>query len=196
MKYKKKLNAELKCSIAILIHQIILYNCIWEDGPNMEAKTGKSYHHDLPFFNFWRKVRTVTLPVHNQSNFKEFNSNIVLISAKDLRETSPNGKKMTLEDYDIPNNGTLTMVCRVRGGSNQQELPPPAKAYGDDVELTNEPDMFTLDDDEGGQRAKMPCGHAISKQIQAYSSIQKEIRRTSANIYIKTTCFLYLLLIL
>lgn len=91
----------------------------------------------------------------------------VIYGAKDLRETSPNGKLMTLQDYDITNNGTLTMVCRVRGGSTQE--PPPAKQYGEDVELTTEPDMFTLDDDEGGQRAKMPCGHAISPEsLTAY----------------------------
>jgi hypothetical protein len=27
------------------------------------------------------------------------------------------------------------------------------------------PDMFTLDDEEDGQRAKMPCGHAISTTL-------------------------------
>ena len=35
------------------------------------------------------------------------------------------------------------------------------KVYGPDVELTDLPDMFTMDDTEGGQRALMPCKHAI-----------------------------------
>lgn len=66
---------------------------------------------------------------------------------------------MSITDYNIPNGGNLFLVCRVRGGSNEEE--PVLKVYDSDVELTSEPDMFTLDDDEGGQRAKMPCGHAI-----------------------------------
>jgi hypothetical protein len=37
--------------------------------------------------------------------------------------------------------------------------------YDSDVELTTAPDMFTLDDEEDGQRAKMPCGHAISTTL-------------------------------
>ena len=43
-----------------------------------------------------------------------------------------------------------------------ESLAPP-KLYGPDVQLTQMPDMFTLDDDEGGQRALMPCKHAIGK---------------------------------
>ncbi|XP_076104094.1 uncharacterized protein LOC143072860 [Mytilus galloprovincialis] len=83
----------------------------------------------------------------------------VIYGTKDLREISPNGQQMSITDYNIPNGGNLFLVCRVRGGSNEEE--PVLKVYDSDVELTSEPDMFTLDDDEGGQRAKMPCGHAI-----------------------------------
>lgn len=43
----------------------------------------------------------------------------------------------------------------------QEDLSPPLKVLDPDVELTSEPDMITFDDDKDGQRAKMPCGHAI-----------------------------------
>lgn len=33
--------------------------------------------------------------------------------------------------------------------------------YDSEVQLTDKPDMFTMDDEEGGQRAEMPCGHAV-----------------------------------
>jgi hypothetical protein len=69
---------------------------------------------------------------------------------------------MSIEDYDIPNEGNLTLVCRLRGGSKEE---PVLKVYNGDMELTNEPDMFTLDDEEDGQRAKMPRGHAIGTTL-------------------------------
>ena len=37
--------------------------------------------------------------------------------------------------------------------------------YDSEVQLTDKPDMFTLDDEKGGQRAEMPCGHAIGRQL-------------------------------
>lgn len=37
------------------------------------------------------------------------------------------------------------------------------KQLDDDVELSQEPDMITWDDDPDNQRAKMPCGHAIGE---------------------------------
>ena len=85
----------------------------------------------------------------------------VIYGTKDLRVIGPNGQAMSIEDYNIPNEGNLTLVCRLRGGSNEE---PVLKVYDSDVELTTEPDMFTLDDEEDGQRAKMPCGHAISPE--------------------------------
>jgi hypothetical protein len=42
------------------------------------------------------------------------------------------------------------------------------KMYDPDVQLTDKPDMFTLDDEAGGQRAEMPCGHAISMFYRIY----------------------------
>ena len=67
-----------------------------------------------------------------------------------------------LKDYNFHNGATMFAVMRLPGGSDD---PPPIdepKMYGPDVQLTDKPDMFTLDDEEGGQRAEMPCGHAIS----------------------------------
>ena len=86
----------------------------------------------------------------------------VIYGTKDLRVIGPNGQAMSIEDYNIPNDGNLTLVCRLRGGSNEE---PVLKVYDSDVELTTAPDMFTLDDEEDGQRAKMPCGHAISTTL-------------------------------
>ena len=46
---------------------------------------------------------------------------------------------------------------------------PSPKELDDLVTLTIEPDMITCDDDPEGQRAKMPCGHAISPEsLTAY----------------------------
>ena len=41
---------------------------------------------------------------------------------------------------------------------------PPRKELDPLVDLTDEPDMITWDDDPDGERAKMPCGHAISPE--------------------------------
>ncbi|KAH3817096.1 uncharacterized protein LOC127882289 [Dreissena polymorpha] len=84
----------------------------------------------------------------------------MLFTTKDLREKSPNGRDMYLKDYEIKSEATITLVLRLHGGSNQ----PPEKMYDGEVELTTLPDMFTLDDSPDGQRAKMPCGHAISPE--------------------------------
>ena len=48
------------------------------------------------------------------------------------------------------------MVLRLPGGTEE------IKELDDLVQLTDEPDMITWDDDPEGKRAKMPCGHAIS----------------------------------
>ncbi|CAG8695401.1 2527_t:CDS:2, partial [Acaulospora morrowiae] len=60
----------------------------------------------------------------------------------------------TVGHYNITGMSTLHLVIRLPGGE---------KRYGpnDDVELTNEPDMITFEDDLDDLRAKMPCGHAI-----------------------------------
>lgn len=60
-----------------------------------------------------------------------------------------------VSDYPaIANNSTLFMVLRLHGGGD-------VKVLDNAVPLTDEPDMITWDDDPDGQRAKMPCGHAI-----------------------------------
>ena len=68
-------------------------------------------------------------------------------------------KGKSLADYELENYSTLFLVLRLMGGmihENHKEL-------DDGVELSEQPDMITLDDDEGNPRAKMPCGHAIGK---------------------------------
>ena len=62
-----------------------------------------------------------------------------------------------ISDYPaIINMSTLFMVLRLHGGETKQ--------LDDMVELTEEPDMITWDDDPNDLRAKMPCGHAISPE--------------------------------
>lgn len=114
----------------------------------------------------------------------------VLYCSKELRDTDEYGKQQFLSDYRIQDEGNLVLVLRLLGGSDQpnqtepnrtvevvdsdsveqqEDLSPPLKVLGPDVELTSEPDMITFDDDKDGQRAKMPCGHAIGPEsLTAY----------------------------
>ncbi|XP_052797626.1 uncharacterized protein LOC128229837 [Mya arenaria] len=86
----------------------------------------------------------------------------LLYTTKDLRVKDPDGKTTYLKDYNIHDEANIFLVYRLRGGSEQTSVPP--KLYDEEVQLTDKPDMFTLDDSEDGQRAEMPCGHAISPE--------------------------------
>ncbi|WAR17317.1 RL40-like protein [Mya arenaria] len=89
----------------------------------------------------------------------------VLYCSKELRSEDEHGDANYLEDYDIKDEGNLTLVLRLLGGSNEPEdLSPPPKLYEGEVTLTDKPDMFTLDDEKGGQRAEMPCGHVVGPE--------------------------------
>ncbi|XP_052073217.1 uncharacterized protein LOC127711259 [Mytilus californianus] len=116
----------------------------------------------------------------------------VIYCTKELRDTGQNNEELFLKDFNIQDEGSLVLVLRLPGGSSQkgqtnetapgtveivdsdsidttEDLSPPLKVYGSDVELTSEPDMITFDDDKDGQRAKMPCGHAIGPEsLTAY----------------------------
>ncbi|PAA76059.1 hypothetical protein BOX15_Mlig023095g1 [Macrostomum lignano] len=63
-------------------------------------------------------------------------------------------KDKHLSDFHLENHANLHMVLRLPGGSRLREL-------DDCIELTEEPDMITWDDDKDNLRVKMPCGHAI-----------------------------------
>lgn len=70
------------------------------------------------------------------------------------------GQGKRISDYpSIVHGSNLFMVMRLLGG---EELP--AKELDDLVDLTDDPDMITWDDDPEGKRAKMPCGHAIAPE--------------------------------
>lgn len=73
-----------------------------------------------------------------------------------------NGTRPRLNDYGLQHGSTVYLVLRLRGGSDDV---PPLKVLDDAVELTDAPDMITWDDDPENKRAKMPCGHAISKEL-------------------------------
>lgn len=82
----------------------------------------------------------------------------LIFGGKEIRITDENNKQTHLSTYGIEKHSTLYLVLRLRGGS-QKEL-------DDDVELSDAPDMITWDDDPDNKRAKMPCGHAISKLFE------------------------------
>ena len=94
------------------------------------------------------------------------NEQRIIHAGKQLEATG--GKR--LKDYHatgLKNKSTLFMVLRLPGGSDS--LPPTAKVLDDGVQLTDEPDMITWDEDPDGQRAKMSCGHAIGPEsLTAY----------------------------
>lgn len=68
-----------------------------------------------------------------------------------------------LSDYGMQNESNVFLILRLLGGSMTSI--PPEKVLDDAVELSDAPDMITWDDDPENKRAKMPCGHAISKQV-------------------------------
>ena len=68
---------------------------------------------------------------------------------------------LRLSEYDIRHESTILLAIRTPGGSEQT----PAKVLDDTVELSDAPDMITWNDDPENKRAKMPCGHAISKEL-------------------------------
>ncbi|XP_060565936.1 uncharacterized protein DDB_G0292642-like [Ruditapes philippinarum] len=87
----------------------------------------------------------------------------VLYCSKELRAKDESGATQTLEDYNIGDQANLFVVLRLLGGSQTENEGQP-KMYDSEVQLTDKPDMFTMDDEEGGQRAEMPCRHAISPE--------------------------------
>ena len=80
-----------------------------------------------------------------------------------------NGDRPRLYDYGLQNESTVFLVLRLMGGSDI----PPDKVLDDAVELSDAPDMITWDNDPENKKAKMPCGHAISKELSfAVASIE------------------------
>jgi hypothetical protein len=76
----------------------------------------------------------------------------------------------------------LFVVLRLLGGSQTENEGQP-KMYDSEVQLTDKPDMFTMDDEEGGQRAEMPCGHAISMNISFNIFLINTFKTTVAVMY-------------
>lgn len=68
-----------------------------------------------------------------------------------------------LSDYGMQSESNVFLILRLLGGSMTSI--PPEKELDDAVELSEAPDMITWDDDPENKRAKMPCGHAISKEV-------------------------------
>ena len=84
----------------------------------------------------------------------------VIYAGKQLDPNVVDGKSRLLNEYGLQHGSTVFLVLRLKGGS---DIPPP-KQLDDAVELSEAPDMITWDDDPENKRAKMPCGHAISKE--------------------------------
>ncbi|XP_020608665.1 ubiquitin-like protein-NEDD8-like protein RUB3 [Orbicella faveolata] len=110
-----------------------------------------------------------TVNIHKDATVKEF---FAVVSKKNgvpedqLRAVYTTkqleiGKR--LSDYGMQNESNVFLILRLLGGSMTSI--PPEKELDDAVELSDAPDMITWDDDPGNKRAKMPCGHAISKEV-------------------------------
>ena len=82
-------------------------------------------------------------------------------------ESEKEGKRQRLKDYGLQHGSTVFLVLRLQGGS---DVPPP-KELDDAVELSDAPDMITWDDDPENKRAKMQCGHAISKKLLSLETL-------------------------
>ncbi|XP_019633738.1 PREDICTED: uncharacterized protein DDB_G0292642-like [Branchiostoma belcheri] len=75
------------------------------------------------------------------------------------------GQNKYLSDYNMEDQSNLTVVLRLKGGSNTvEDLSPPPKQLDEDVETTEAPDMISWEDDPNTPRAKMSCGHAITPE--------------------------------
>ena len=81
--------------------------------------------------------------------------NLLLFGSKQLESDK------LLTYYGIEKRSTLFHVFRLPGGSEQIHV----KVLDPSVELSDDPDMITRDDDPENKRVKMPCGHAISKKF-------------------------------
>ena len=79
-------------------------------------------------------------------------------------------KDKRLSDYGMQHGSTVFLVLRLLGGSI-----PPEKQLDDAVELSDAPDMLTWDDDPENKRAKMPCGHAISKETSLWKLLDSTL---------------------
>ncbi|XP_035679585.1 uncharacterized protein DDB_G0292642-like [Branchiostoma floridae] len=74
-------------------------------------------------------------------------------------------EKKYLSDYKMEDQSNLTVVLRLKGGSDTvEDLSPPPKQLDEDVETTEAPDMISWEDDPNTPRAKMSCGHAITPE--------------------------------
>ncbi|XP_045161197.2 uncharacterized protein DDB_G0292642-like [Mercenaria mercenaria] len=131
--------------------------------------------------------RTCTIEIDEDANIQELRRKVtekmaesgssaageddlrIHFAGKDLRSESPSRQPLTLKDYNLHNEATMYVVMRLPGGSDDPSPIVQPKMYDSEVQLTDKPDMFTLDDEEGGQRAEMPCGHVISPEsLTAY----------------------------
>lgn len=114
-----------------------------------------------------------TINIHKDATVKEF---FTMISQKkgipvDQMRAIYTTKQLEigkrLSDYGVQNESNVFLVLRLLGGSERSI--PPEKELDDAVELSNDPDMITWDDDPDNKRAKMPCGHAITPEsLTAY----------------------------
>lgn len=94
----------------------------------------------------------------NEQNGIPVDEQRLIFGGKEIRIIDESNKQTHLSTYGIEKRSTLFLVLRLRGGSG--------KVLDDDVELSDAPDMITWDDDPENKRAKMPCGHAISKLFE------------------------------
>ncbi|KAH3817103.1 hypothetical protein DPMN_118632 [Dreissena polymorpha] len=84
----------------------------------------------------------------------------VVYTSKDIREKDPDGKEMSLQDYNICDEANLFIVHRLRGGSETDTSPETSLYEKEEEEQTDVFDMTILDDvgDESVEDLSPPRG--------------------------------------
>ncbi|CAG8579244.1 19922_t:CDS:2, partial [Gigaspora rosea] len=118
---------------------------VFVKGLNGNTTTYNDVTSETKVIDFKKMVKAKTEIEPNQQR--------LIFAGKQLDDN----KKMS--DYGIIKGSTIHLVLRLPGGVDEKRHDPDSG-----VELTNEPDMITWEEDPDNLRAKMPCGHAIGPE--------------------------------
>ncbi|KAJ7387346.1 hypothetical protein OS493_004337 [Desmophyllum pertusum] len=106
-----------------------------------------------------------TINIHKDATIKEL---FTQLSKKngipvDQQRAIFAGKELQC-DKRLSDYGFAARLYHLHSTSTPWWINPPEKELDDAVELSDDPDMITWDDDPENKRAKMPCGHAITPE--------------------------------
>ena len=140
-------------------HFFCYFHWSWNDISIFSKSCSSRYTLTRHFVFFLQDATIARLyALLNKKNGIPVDEQRLIFSGKEIRITDESNKQTRLSTYGIEKGSTLFLVLRLHGGSG--------KVLDDDVELSDAPDMITWDDDPENKRAKMPCGHAISKLFE------------------------------